>query len=103
GMNGSVRLQIGATQLITIDKLTQMTIHVAANDAGTERTRIDLPQGRLGIDVDSTRIKNDVQIATPETTLAVTGTTLTIEHTSAFGTFARGAENNTGSFNMVYA
>ncbi len=103
GPNSEVVLQIGATQTITVDKLTSTTVRLAVNDAGTERTRLDLEQGRLGIDVDSTRIANDVQVQTPQTTLAVTGTTLFIEHTSAFGTTAWGAKTNTGSFVVLYA
>ena len=103
GLSGKAVLQIGATQTITLDKFTNTTIRMAVNDAGTERTRLDLEQGRLGIDVDSTRIANDVQVQTPQTTLAVTGTTLFIEHTSAFGTTAWGAKTNTGSFVVLYA
>ena len=103
GPGSSAVVQIGSTQRITVGGIqSMMSLRAAANDAGTERTRVDLEMGRLGVSVDSTRVANDVQITTPQTTLAVTGTDLVIEHTSAFGTLAAGAEGNTGSFVVFY-
>jgi hypothetical protein len=96
-------LTIGSTQTITIDR-GSMTVRQALNDAGVERTRIDVMEmGRLQIDVDSSRIPNDVQVTAPDMVLAVKGTTFIIEVMPGFPTFFVGAEKNTGAIRVTNA
>lgn len=96
-------LQIGQTQEIAIDK-GSMTVRQAINDAGVERTRIDvLEMGRLQIDVDSSKVANDVQVTAPDMVLAVKGTTFVIEVMPGFPTLFMGAEKNTGAIQVTNA
>lgn len=96
-------LTIGSTQDITIDR-GSMTVRQAINDAGVERTRIDVREmGRLQIDVNSSRVANDVQVTAPDMVLAVKGTTFVIEVMPGFPTVFIGAEKNTGAIQVTNA
>jgi hypothetical protein len=103
GINSAVQLRIGATQIITIDKLALAKLAQAQNIGGKETTRIDLSYGRASFDVDSTKAANDVQIKAPDATLAVKGTKGFIETAQGFATRAGGTRDNDGVIGMTYA
>lgn len=81
-----VMLQIGAQQQLTIDKMTKVVIREAFNNGGVERTRIDLQEGRVRLEVGSVNVKNDIEVATPDAVAAVEGTGLLVETHAGFGT-----------------
>lgn len=101
GLGSSVVISIGSTQRIIVDKLTTVSVRAAINDNGVERSRIELPLGRVQVDVNSTRVANDVQIAAPDMTLAVRGTTFIMEVTPGFETRTVGAATNTGAIQIT--
>ncbi|MBC7834432.1 MAG: FecR domain-containing protein [Phycisphaerales bacterium] len=103
GLKSAVQIQIGAAQLITIDRLGSVTLNQLLNVGGVETTRLTMERGRLQFDVTSTVIQNDVKVQTPDATLAVKGTQGGIEVTDGFPTRAFGAERNTGVFLVTYA
>lgn len=99
GPNASAVIQIGVTQQIQISRNSKVKLREVGNTGGTERSRIELPQGRLEIDVTSTQIKNDVQIATPDANIAVTGTGLIVDTNAGFDTYS---QNKHGSYRVLF-
>ncbi len=104
GPASAVELSIGATQVITLDRLTTVTLSQAFMDSSqTARTRAELDVGRVKFDVNSHGFSNDVKIRTPDAVLAVVGTTGGVEFVGGVGTSAYGAATNTGTFVLTYA
>jgi hypothetical protein len=102
GVRSLVRLQIGAGQIFTIDRQSRVKLSEVLNVAGTEKTTIELPYGRITFDVTSTQFANDVKIQAPDATLAVKGTTGGMEVTPGQPTRAFGGDLNTGRFEVRY-
>jgi len=102
-LNSAIIIRIGTAQLLTIDKMTTVALRQAINDAGTERTLLDLPYGRVKFDITSTAVANDVRIQAPDATLAVKGTQGLMDATPGFATMASGGDMNTGQFNVTYS
>jgi len=100
--NGMVQIQVGIGQIFTIDKLSKVKVSEAIATQGKEKTTVNMEYGRVRFDVTSTAIANDVQIAAPDSTLAVKGTTGGMEHRPGFPTFAFGGEMNTGRFTVKF-
>jgi len=99
---GLVRIQVGSGQLITVDRGSRVAVRTAVSRAGKETTRIEVPLGRVGFDVQRVAGDNDVEIKAPDATLAVKGTTGFMEVTAGQPTVAAGGDLNTGQFNMLY-
>ncbi|MGQ0628349.1 MAG: FecR domain-containing protein [Phycisphaerales bacterium] len=101
--NSAIMIRIGAGQVLTIDKMTKVELRQAISDAGTDKTVVDLPYGRVKFNISSTEVANSVQIVAPDATLAVKGTEGLIDSTPGFPTVASGAETNTGRFSVTNA
>lgn len=99
---GLVRVQVGSGQMITVDRGSRVAVRTAISRAGKETTRIEVPLGRIGFDVQRVAGDNDVEIKAPDATLAVKGTTGFMEVTAGQPTVAAGGDLNTGQFNMLY-
>ncbi len=97
-----LQLRIGDGQLITVGRLGYVKLEDAINDAGTDRTRLDLQYGQVNFNVTSLKMANDVQIKGPDATLAVKGTSGGMEVTGGQPTQAYGAEGNAGTFTVSY-
>ncbi|MGQ0627608.1 MAG: FecR domain-containing protein, partial [Phycisphaerales bacterium] len=102
GRDGRVQIQVGIGQVFTIDSLSEVRLSEAIATQGKEKTTVDMPYGRVKFDVTSTAIANDVQIASPDTTLAVKGTSGGMEVVQGFPTFAFGGETNSGRFTITF-
>lgn len=104
GMGDSaIQIRIGETQLYTITHNSLISLKQAIKKAGSAATTVGIDYGRMVIEVDSTRIANDVQIEAPDVTLAVTGTGLFIEVRPGFPTISGGMKGNTGRIGAEYA
>jgi hypothetical protein len=95
-VNSKVTLLVGDGQLLTFEQLGNFVITDAVNDGKVDITRIDVSQGRVAFDVKKVRFANDVIIRTPDMTLAIKGTTGSIEHVPGRPTLATGDRKNTG-------
>ncbi|HYE03810.1 MAG TPA: FecR domain-containing protein [Phycisphaerales bacterium] len=102
GVKSIVQLQIGAGQLLTIDRLSNVKLAQLVNLGGVETTRVELPTGRLEFNITSTRAAGDVKIQAPDATLAVKGTIGGIDVAPGFPTRAYGDVANTGTFLVTY-
>jgi hypothetical protein len=102
GADGLVKVQVGMGQLFTIDRLSKVELREAINAAGKERTTLDVTYGRVDFKVTSGAIANDVQIATPDSTLAIKGTEGGVEVVAGQPTLAYGGRLNRGRFIVSY-
>jgi hypothetical protein len=100
--NGIVKFQAGAGQVFTIDRNSRVFIREAVNTGTSEKTRVEMAYGRAGFNVTQVQTKNDVEMKSPDATLAVKGTEGWMEVTPGRPTRAWGGELNTGQFNMLY-
>ena len=98
----AVQIQVGAGQIFTVDFNTRVILREIVNKAGTEKTSIDMPYGRITFDVTSTQVANDVTITAPDATLAVKGTSGGLQSRPGFGTIAFGGVLNKGLFDIKY-
>jgi len=102
-----VQIRVGDAQVFTIDQLSRVIIReaIAKGMGGVEKdtTALEVPYGRVKFDITSTAIANEVQIAAPDATLAVKGTTGGIEVAAGQPTQAYGGVMNTGVFEVRYA
>ncbi|MBL8758089.1 MAG: FecR domain-containing protein, partial [Phycisphaerae bacterium] len=74
GLRSAIQIRIGTGQVLTIDRASRVAIREAIARAGTEKTTVDLPYGRVKFEVSSASVANDVKIQAPDATLAVKGT-----------------------------
>jgi len=102
GLRSAIQIRIGTGQVLTIDRASRVAIREAIARAGTEKTTVDLPYGRVKFEVSSASVANDVKIQAPDATLAVKGTKGYMEVTPGQPTLAAGDEGNTGSFEVAY-
>ena len=102
GLRSSVKVRIGTAQVVTLGRHTRAVVGVAAKQDGVERTRINLPMGKLDFDVNSKRVANDLQVRTPDNVLAVRGTEGGVMVQGSFATVAYGGRENTGLFTVAY-
>jgi len=83
-VNSAIELQVGVGQVFTIDRLTRIIIREAIASQGKETTKVAVPYGRVKFDVSSATVANDVQIQSPDATLAVKGTSGGMEVSPGF-------------------
>ncbi|MFM9902039.1 MAG: FecR domain-containing protein, partial [Polaromonas sp.] len=102
-IRSAVQIKVGSAQVLTIDRASRVAIKEAINRAGTDKTTVDLPYGRVKFEVNSATVANEVKIQAPDATLAVKGTIGYMEVTPGQPTLAYGGQNNTGTFNVTYA
>lgn len=102
GTKGMVQIQVGAGQIFTVDFKSQVKLREVININGTEKTSIDMPFGRIAFDVTSTQVANDVKITAPDATLAVKGTSGSLESRAGFEPKATGGMLNKGRFDVIY-
>ncbi|MGD9688240.1 MAG: FecR domain-containing protein [Phycisphaerales bacterium] len=102
GLRSAVQVKIGVGQVLTIDRISRVLLREAVARAGTEKTTVELPYGRVKFDVASATVANDVQIQAPDATLAVKGTTGLMEVTAGQPTMAMGGAENTGTIAVAY-
>lgn len=100
--NGIVKFQVGAGQVFTVDRNSRVFIREAVNTGASEKTRVEMAYGRAGFNVTQVQTKNEVEMKSPDATLAVKGTEGWMEVTPGRPTRAWGGELNTGQFNMLY-
>lgn len=102
GFKAAVEIRVAGHQLYTFDQMGKIELRRALKDGEKYVTRIDLREGRVSFDVDSSKTTNDVKIETPDGTLAIKGTKGAIEVRPGFATRAYGALDNKGRIEVDY-
>lgn len=102
GYHCAVTLLVGDGQELTFSNAGKFVITEAYNDGKTDITRINMKEGKFTFDVKRVRYANDVQIKTPDMTLAITGTSGGIQYTPGQPTIAYGAEDNRGRIELEH-
>lgn len=102
GLKSAIQIRIADTQLITIDRLAEISLEQAVREAGTNKTEMRLNYGRVKFDVNSTKFANNVVIKSDDATLAVKGTQGGMEVTGGHPTLSFGAPENRGRIVVDY-
>jgi len=102
GAGSGLKIRVGENQIFVFDQSGTFNIRHAFNDGQKDVTRIDVRQGRVSFDVNSTKARNDVKVECPDMILAVKGTQGGVEVASGFPTRAYGALTNTGHIEVDY-
>lgn len=95
-----VQIRIGDTQLYTISRGSYLSVRQAVRRAGEAATAMDLNYGFIKVEVDSTRLANNVRIETPDATIAVSGTGLFVYSMPGQPTRTGGLRGNTGLISL---
>jgi len=103
GPKSAVQLLVADSQLLTIDRISTVTLEQAIRSGDVNRTSVEMPYGRVLFNVTSTQFANDVQIKAPDATLAVRGTVGGIEFNGGRPTVAFGDASNRGRIEVSYA
>jgi len=103
GPKSAVQLLVADSQLLTIDRISTVTLEQAIRSGDVNRTSVEMPYGRVLFNVTSTQFANDVQIKAPDATLAVRGTVGGIEFNGGRPTIAFGDASNRGRIEVAYA
>jgi len=102
GLNDLVQLQIGKGQLLTVDRNSRVFISQALKTATTDTTKIEMAYGRVKFDVNAAGTANNVEIKTPDATLAVKGTSGGMQYSPDTGSFGYGGDFNGGRINVLW-
>lgn len=84
GPRSAVQFRIGRSQIITVDRLGEVTVVDAMRQGEKLKTNITMPYGRTRYQVEAAGEEHDTQIHTPSSTLAVRGTFGTVEDMAGF-------------------
>lgn len=99
GLPGSVQLQLGPTAQVTVERLTTITIARLQQQGQVVRTSLGMPHGKFNFNVKQAGFTSDFQVSTPDGTMAVKGTSGTVE--TGFETYLTGVPDN-GVDSVVY-
>jgi hypothetical protein len=79
GLRSVVQFLIGKDELITIDRLGEITLLQARLNQGKAKTDLGMKYGRVRYDIQETDLQHDSKVRSPGSTLAIRGTDVTYE------------------------